>query len=55
MDKTGLISGEGQIRIAPEREREAYEHYRIEPPGTATGAPRLVVWEVEIRAETVRG
>lgn len=37
------------IGISSEKEREAYSHYGIEP-ATTTGGPRLVVWEVEIRA-----
>jgi hypothetical protein len=33
--------------LPPEMENQLYSHYGIEPPETADGSPRLVVWRLE--------
>jgi sporulation protein YlmC with PRC-barrel domain len=49
-DDRGIIADRDDvIGISPEKEREAYAHYGIEPAMT-TSTPRLVAWEVQIRA-----
>lgn len=49
-DDRGIVAGHSDvIGISPEKEREAYAHYRIEPAST-TSTPRLVAWEIQVRA-----
>ena len=49
-DDRGIVAGHDDvIGISPERERKAHAHYGIEPVST-TGTPRLVAWEIHVRA-----
>jgi sporulation protein YlmC with PRC-barrel domain len=49
-DDRGIVADRDDvIGISPEKEREAYAQYGIEPAST-TGTPRLVAWEVQVRA-----
>jgi hypothetical protein len=50
-DQTGVFFREGRLHVSAEREREAFDHYGLTPPGAAATAPRLLAWEVTERAQ----